>query len=726
MRRSRASISISCRNLLIYLQPPAQQKVLSLFHFALNRGGVLFLGPSESPAPLARRLRDASTSTGGSTASTATRACRSITRLQPRAHGPARAGAPPLQPPARALLAVAAARRPTTRCSTSSCRRACWSTSAASSSTRSAARAGSCSCATAGRASTCSSMRRRRAEAWCSSAGCKRALDGAVADRLQGRARRGATARRRLQRDGAPRREPHGARRRTCSSRSSRSSERAPRRRAAERRRSTSTRSRASSSARSRPSSATPRRTCRRRSRSSRPATRSCRRRTRSSGLERGAAEHERGAAVRQRGALHGQRRVPAEDRASSPSSTTTWTTCSRAPTSARSSSTSSSGSASSRRRSPRASACAARRRAARSRRSRTRSSTRSSIDDLEARARDAASRSSASCAIGTARRSSCASCRTARRATVDGVVLTLIDVSGLKAAEDALFHERYLLNSLLVSVPDAIYFKDARGRFIRANHAMAERLGLADPREAVGQDARSSCPTASGAGAAPAGRGGAADRRGAALQAREARAADGSEEWDLVTRLPLRDATSSIVGVIGDLPRRHRAEARRGEDPGGGAPARRVPRDALARAAQPARRRSSPRRRCSRSDGAERRATASSCSTSSSASRSRWRACSTICSRRAASPRTRSSCASACVDLRAVVRDAADAVREPDGQPRHQLRGRASTASRSAVEGDPARLQQIHVNLLNNAAKYTPRGGHVALDGQARWTSTR
>src|SRR5579859_5161594 len=45
---------VSCRNLLIYLQPAAQQKALSLFHFALNRGGVLFLGPSESPGSLAQ------------------------------------------------------------------------------------------------------------------------------------------------------------------------------------------------------------------------------------------------------------------------------------------------------------------------------------------------------------------------------------------------------------------------------------------------------------------------------------------------------------------------------------------------------------------------------------------------------------------------------------------------------------------------------------------------
>ena len=39
---------VSCRNLLIYLRPEVQQKVLSLFRFALRDGGVLFLGLSES------------------------------------------------------------------------------------------------------------------------------------------------------------------------------------------------------------------------------------------------------------------------------------------------------------------------------------------------------------------------------------------------------------------------------------------------------------------------------------------------------------------------------------------------------------------------------------------------------------------------------------------------------------------------------------------------------
>jgi two-component system CheB/CheR fusion protein len=39
---------ISCRNLLIYLRPEAQKRVIGLFHFALRDHGVLFLGASES------------------------------------------------------------------------------------------------------------------------------------------------------------------------------------------------------------------------------------------------------------------------------------------------------------------------------------------------------------------------------------------------------------------------------------------------------------------------------------------------------------------------------------------------------------------------------------------------------------------------------------------------------------------------------------------------------
>ncbi len=45
---------ISCRNLLIYLNPILQKKVLSTLHFCLNLNGYLFLGPSESIGQLGR------------------------------------------------------------------------------------------------------------------------------------------------------------------------------------------------------------------------------------------------------------------------------------------------------------------------------------------------------------------------------------------------------------------------------------------------------------------------------------------------------------------------------------------------------------------------------------------------------------------------------------------------------------------------------------------------
>ena len=47
---------ISCRNMLIYLEAPAQKTVLSLFHFGLATGGYLFLGSSETPGAIAHEF----------------------------------------------------------------------------------------------------------------------------------------------------------------------------------------------------------------------------------------------------------------------------------------------------------------------------------------------------------------------------------------------------------------------------------------------------------------------------------------------------------------------------------------------------------------------------------------------------------------------------------------------------------------------------------------------
>jgi two-component system, chemotaxis family, CheB/CheR fusion protein len=48
---------VSCRNLLIYLRPEAQERVLQLFDFALREGGILFLGGSETTTGLDDRFK---------------------------------------------------------------------------------------------------------------------------------------------------------------------------------------------------------------------------------------------------------------------------------------------------------------------------------------------------------------------------------------------------------------------------------------------------------------------------------------------------------------------------------------------------------------------------------------------------------------------------------------------------------------------------------------------
>ena len=48
---------VSCRNLLIYMQPVLQRQVLSILHAALRPGGYLFLGSSETTGELAEKFR---------------------------------------------------------------------------------------------------------------------------------------------------------------------------------------------------------------------------------------------------------------------------------------------------------------------------------------------------------------------------------------------------------------------------------------------------------------------------------------------------------------------------------------------------------------------------------------------------------------------------------------------------------------------------------------------
>lgn len=298
-------------------------------------------------------------------------------------------------------------------------------------------------------------------------------------------------------------------------------------------------------------------------------------------------------------------------------------------------------------------------------------------------------------------------------KGVTDGVVLTLIDVTGLKAAEDALFHERYLLNSLLRSVPDAIYFKDARGRFIRCNHAMAARLGVADPAQAIGRTAFDLLEHE--AAMALHREDEAVIRSGQPQHYRLERrkAADGTDAWDMVTRLPLRDREQAVVGAIAifrDVTEQVRAKAKIDEE------IRR--RDQfLAMLSHELR---NPL-------GAVVTAT-SMLKSANTTSAVQDRAVSVLERQSRQMARLLDDLLEASrvtqnkielrrhvVDLRVIAAEAAEAVRR-------QIDDKGLSLTMAVddeplwVHGDAARLQQVQINLLSNAAKYTPSGGHVAL----------
>jgi two-component system CheB/CheR fusion protein len=299
-------------------------------------------------------------------------------------------------------------------------------------------------------------------------------------------------------------------------------------------------------------------------------------------------------------------------------------------------------------------------------------------------------------------------------RGSVDGVVLTLIDVSGLKAAEDALFHERYLLNSLMLSVPDAIYFKDAHGRFIRANEAMAKRMGLSDAQDMAGK-VPFEVPNREFALMLHQ-----SDedvlRTGEAQHYKlEQRAQpDGSNDWDLMTRLPLRDPEYRTVGVIVIL--RSVTAQKHAEEKIQEAVRRRD--QFLAMLSHELRNPLGAIVTATTLLQAEDGTTAKSDRLVNVLERQSQQMARLLDDLLEASRVTQNKIElrRSVVDLRSAVREAADALRGV--MEARNLRFSTQIDSEAMyVNGDPTRLQQIHVNLLSNAAKYTPPGGRVTLE---------
>ena len=117
---------------------------------------------------------------------------------------------------------------------------------------------------------------------------------------------------------------------------------------------------------------------------------------------------------------------------------------------------------------------------------------------------------------------------------------------------EAALTHERDLLQALMDSTPDFLFFKDKQSRFIRTNQAHARFLGLSDPQQAIGKTDFDLFPLDD------AERFYAEEQRimqsGQPVVAREWHVTDGAGQtrWLSEHKTPITDESGQVVGMVG------------------------------------------------------------------------------------------------------------------------------------------------------------------------------
>ncbi len=137
-------------------------------------------------------------------------------------------------------------------------------------------------------------------------------------------------------------------------------------------------------------------------------------------------------------------------------------------------------------------------------------------------------------------------------------------DITDQMLAEQALARERDLLRTLMDHLPDLIFVKDARGRFVTVNRALLNLLGVARVEDVVGKtDADFSPPDLAAHYAADDQ---AVLQSGQPMINREESSVgkDGKETWLLTTKVPVvgpGGTSEGLVGIGRNITKRKQAE---------------------------------------------------------------------------------------------------------------------------------------------------------------------
>jgi PAS domain S-box-containing protein len=126
------------------------------------------------------------------------------------------------------------------------------------------------------------------------------------------------------------------------------------------------------------------------------------------------------------------------------------------------------------------------------------------------------------------------------------------------------IIHGTELLNALMESSPDTIYFKDNSSRFIRVNKAQAEVLGLSSPADAIGKSDFDFFTSDHAREAFEDERRIIESRKLVVDKIERIRRADGTYRWVSATKVPMINERGEVVGLAGisrDITERKNAE---------------------------------------------------------------------------------------------------------------------------------------------------------------------
>jgi PAS domain S-box-containing protein len=142
--------------------------------------------------------------------------------------------------------------------------------------------------------------------------------------------------------------------------------------------------------------------------------------------------------------------------------------------------------------------------------------------------------------------------------------VIVLLLVIVLARADRLFWAERQLLEAFLENIPESVYFKDLKSRFVRISEKMVKHLGLTDVSQLVGKTDSDFFSSEHASQAL-------ADEQeiiatGKPILGKEEEETweDGRRAWALTNKLPLKDRRGHIIGTMGishDITQRKLAE---------------------------------------------------------------------------------------------------------------------------------------------------------------------